>query len=221
MANADQIQQKYKTAFRAMEQQGVRVEEVRPQDAKLYILAQAPSQQAKNKVWDQIKAVDPSYSDLICDIRVEGEGRPDFDQVARASSPTAIAQGLAATFKSDQTPPFGQLLGSLFGNSDPQQKAGLLNQLFAGGAAGALASEVASLFGGSRQVTPEQAAQVPPEKVQELAGRAERNDASIIDKASQFYAQHPEVVKTLGVGALTFVVSHMVGGMRGRGSSGS
>jgi nucleoid-associated protein YgaU len=37
-------------------------------DNKLYIRAEAPSQDVKNKVWDQIKLVDPSFSDLTADI---------------------------------------------------------------------------------------------------------------------------------------------------------
>jgi len=41
------------------------------QDNKLYISGVAPSTQAKNKVWDQIKQVDPMFSDLTADIRVE------------------------------------------------------------------------------------------------------------------------------------------------------
>src|SRR5262249_44348538 len=35
-----------------------------------FIRAAAPSPEAKNKVWDQIKLIDSSNSDLICDITV-------------------------------------------------------------------------------------------------------------------------------------------------------
>ena len=40
------------------------------QGDKLYIKGEAPSQDVKNKVWDQIKLIDPGYSDLACDITV-------------------------------------------------------------------------------------------------------------------------------------------------------
>ena len=36
---------------------------------KLLIRASAPSADSKNRVWDQIKLVDPNYSDLIVDIQ--------------------------------------------------------------------------------------------------------------------------------------------------------
>ena len=35
---------------------------------KLFIRAAAPSQDVKNKIWDQIKLVDPTFSDLTADI---------------------------------------------------------------------------------------------------------------------------------------------------------
>jgi nucleoid-associated protein YgaU len=39
------------------------------QGDKLYIRASASSPDVKNRIWDQIKLVDPSYSDLIADIQ--------------------------------------------------------------------------------------------------------------------------------------------------------
>ncbi|MGC1170535.1 MAG: hypothetical protein WA886_16650, partial [Candidatus Acidiferrales bacterium] len=52
-----------------------------------------------------------------------------FDQVAEAAPTSTIAEGLAAAFHSDQTPAFGNMVSSLFANSNGAQKAGLLNQL--------------------------------------------------------------------------------------------
>ncbi|MGC2614949.1 MAG: hypothetical protein WA354_13030, partial [Terracidiphilus sp.] len=54
-----------------------------------------------------------------------------FDQVAQTTSPNAIADGLSAMFKSDQTPAFGSMIGNLFSQSNGEQKAGMLNQLIA------------------------------------------------------------------------------------------
>jgi nucleoid-associated protein YgaU len=65
------MKQKYASALRAIEQQGVRLQNIHIQDNKLFIRGIAPSQDAKNKVWDQIKMVDSNYSDLTADITVE------------------------------------------------------------------------------------------------------------------------------------------------------
>ena len=40
-----------------------------------------------------------------------------------------LGNGVAAAFRSDATPPFGQMIGDLFGQPSPQQRAGILNQI--------------------------------------------------------------------------------------------
>jgi hypothetical protein len=52
-----------------------------------------------------------------------------FSQVAANAGQGGLAAALTHAFQSDQTPPFAQMVGNLFGNSNPDQKAGLLNQL--------------------------------------------------------------------------------------------
>ncbi|HEX6507209.1 MAG TPA: hypothetical protein VF221_06205, partial [Chloroflexota bacterium] len=58
-------------------------------------------------------------------------------------------------------------------------------------------------------VTPEQAQQVEPEAVRELANQAHTNDPSIVQRASDFYAQHPQLVQGLGAAALAMIMSHV------------
>jgi hypothetical protein len=155
----------------------------------------------------------------------------DFDQVAEAAPQPAVADGLAEAFRSDQTPDFGQMTANLYNNSNPQQQAGLLNTILkyagpailshftSGGGAGSSASgggggglsDLINIFkgGGQQEVTPEQAQQIPPETVEQIAAQAQKHDPSIIDKVSGFYAQHPTLVKALGTAALTIVLSKM------------
>jgi len=68
---------------------------------------------------------------------------------------------------------------------------------------------LAGLLGGGKTVTPAQAEQIPPEAVQQLAEHAEKQNPSIVDRASEFYAQHPTLVQALGVGSLTMIMSHL------------
>jgi hypothetical protein len=136
-----------------------------------------------------------------------------FDQVAQAAPQSAIAEGLSAVFRSDQTPAFGNLLGGLFSQSNGEQKAGILNQLIASVGPGTLAQlagggALASLLGGgSSALTPQQAQNISPELVQQMAAHAEKADPSIVDKASAFYAQHATLVKTLGGAALSIALA--------------
>ncbi len=146
--------------------------------------------------------------------------RDDYDQFAQAAPQSAIAEGLSAAFRSDQTPPFGNMVAQMFGNANGQQRAGILNSLIAaagpallsqmlsrGGGGGGLSGLAGLLGGGQQQVTPEQAEQVSPEAVQEIAAQAEQKDPSVVDQISNFYSEHPTLVKTLGGAALTIALA--------------
>jgi hypothetical protein len=136
-----------------------------------------------------------------------------FDQAAQAVPQNMIADGLAAVFRSNQTPDFGNLVGQLFSSSTGEQKAGILNHLLASVGPGALAQLAGGgvleglLGAASKGVTPDQAQTVSPELVQQLATHAESKDPSIVDRASDFYAQHPTLIKTLGSAALSIALA--------------
>jgi len=138
----------------------------------------------------------------------------DFDQVATVAPRDAVAGGLADAFRSNDTPPFPSMLGQLFGRSDGYQRANILNSLLATVGPGLL-SGVLSRFGGGARVTPEQAQQIPPQAVEELAREAEKSDPTVIDRVSDFYAEHPTLVKSLGAVALAIAMRGMAGQKRG------
>ncbi len=144
-----------------------------------------------------------------------------YDQVAKAVPRSALAEGLAHAFNSDQTPPFEQMVSGLFGQSSPDQKAGLLNQILSALGPGGVAQVLgAAGLGGltstlsQGNVTPQQAQQIPPETVQVLAQQAVQKDPSIVNAASNFYAQHPTLVKAIGAGALALLMSKISAGRR-------
>jgi hypothetical protein len=126
-----------------------------------------------------------------------------YDQVAEAVPRGDLAEGLSHAFKSDETPPFAQMVSGLFDQSTPEQKAGFVNHLLGvlGPAGFAQALSAAGIGGG-----PQAAEQLSPEAVRVLAQQAAVKDPSIIDKAASFYAQHPTLVKSIGVGALALLM---------------
>ena len=141
-----------------------------------------------------------------------------FDQVARQSNPRDLGNGVAAAFRSDATPPFGQMIGDLFGRSDPQQRAGILNQIVRSVGAGGLASVAGGILGrvlgggaggATPTITPEQASQISPAEASASAEHAEKKDPTIMDRAGEFYAQHPDLVKGLGAAALAIALGRM------------
>ncbi|MBC7456102.1 MAG: hypothetical protein H7335_20860 [Massilia sp.] len=152
----------------------------------------------------------------------------DFEQVAQAAPRADLAQGVTEALRSDQTPPFPQMVGQLFGQGDAGQRAGMLNQLLGGVGPGLLSSlaggalgSLGSLFGGQAnqaaaapQVTPEQASSMTPEQVQRIAEQAEQHNPGIVERMGDFYAEHPQLVKGLGGAALALVLGRMAQGMR-------
>ena len=69
--NLEQLKLKYASALSAIKQQGVQLAYVlHVQEGKLILQGEAPSEQAKNEIWNKVKAVDPSYSDIKLDLTV-------------------------------------------------------------------------------------------------------------------------------------------------------
>jgi hypothetical protein len=53
----------------------------------------------------------------------------DYRNIAESAPPQVMADALAHAFRSDQTPSFPEMVSSLFRQSNPDQRAGLLDQL--------------------------------------------------------------------------------------------
>ncbi|MEP7084312.1 MAG: hypothetical protein ABI854_06200 [Betaproteobacteria bacterium] len=147
-----------------------------------------------------------------------------FDEVAAAAPPDVLGKGLGDAFRADSTPPFGDMVSQMFDKSDPQQRAGVLNSLLhsigpglasvlGGGLLGRLAG---GANGGVPQLTPEQASQLTPEQVRDIATRAEQHDPTVLDKVGGFYAQHPQLVKTLGTAAVAIALAGVSNRMRNK-----
>jgi hypothetical protein len=149
----------------------------------------------------------------------QAQATDDFDRVAQQAPREEVARGVTQALRSDQTPPFPQMVGNLFGNGNPDQRAGMLNQLLSsigpsllsGGAGGILGN---LLGGGQNRVTPEQASQLSPDQVTQIAAQAEQHNPGIVDRMGDFYAEHPTLVKSLGGAALAIALGHMAQGMK-------
>jgi hypothetical protein len=143
----------------------------------------------------------------------------DFDEVSRQVPAEALGGGIAEAFRSERTPDFGSMVSSLFGGSNPQQRAGLLGQLVRTIGPGVLASIAGGAFAKLRQsasgdpspaeISPATAASVSPDQVKEIATAAQKEDPSVLDRVGAYYGQHPEVVKILGGAALAIALGQI------------
>jgi nucleoid-associated protein YgaU len=94
-AQFNQLKGKYESALNTLDHEGGRVQNLHVENGKLVIIGVVPSEDAKNKVWDQIKAADANYGDLSADITVDdsqGHGGTETYTVKPGDSLWKIAQ---------------------------------------------------------------------------------------------------------------------------------
>jgi nucleoid-associated protein YgaU len=65
------LKQKYQSVLNMADQQHIQFQNLHIQDNKLFIKGTAPSEDAKNRFWDQIKLVNPSGDDVTAEINVD------------------------------------------------------------------------------------------------------------------------------------------------------
>jgi nucleoid-associated protein YgaU len=91
-----ELKQKYQTVLNAADAQHIQFQNLHVKDNKLFIRAKAPSEQAKNALWDQIKLVNPKADDITADISVN-------PQAPAQTSPAATTGAQTYTVKSGDT----------------------------------------------------------------------------------------------------------------------
>jgi nucleoid-associated protein YgaU len=109
--NLEEMKEKNAAVWTTAEQQQVHLTHVQMQDNKLLIQGVAPSDQAKNKVWDQIKAVNPNWAqELIVDISV--------DETAQSATPRSTER--TYTVQSGDT--LSKISKQFYGNANEYTK---------------------------------------------------------------------------------------------------
>ena len=143
------------------------------------------------------------------------------DQLSREAPKDQLGAGVADALRSDQTPDLGDTLANLFDKASPQDRADILNMLtekFGAGALGGVAG--GALAGHEGPATPQvdatKAGQVTPAQVRDVAVAAQQGEPGIMDRIGNFYAEHPDLVKTLGAGALMVALARFKNNNIGR-----
>ncbi len=91
----NELKTKYQSVLNMADQQHIQFQNLHVQDNKLFIKGVAPSEDAKNKFWDQIKLVNPSTDDITADISVS--------RAAAAAAGGGQAQGQSYTVRPGDT----------------------------------------------------------------------------------------------------------------------
>jgi LysM repeat protein len=113
----EQMKQKYAAVLTTIEQQQIRLSHIHIQDNKLFIQGVAPSEQAKNKVWDQIKQVSPNWAqELTADISVDPNAKPAQAQGA------SVSGGQQHTYTVKPGDSLSKISKELYGNASEYMK---------------------------------------------------------------------------------------------------
>lgn len=67
----NELKQKYQSVLNISDQEKIQFQNLHIQDNKLFIRGTAPSEEAKNKFWDQVKLANPNADDITADISVD------------------------------------------------------------------------------------------------------------------------------------------------------
>jgi cell envelope opacity-associated protein A len=114
MDQLEQLKNKYNSVLEFIKQSGVRLTHLHVQDNKLLIQGAAPSEEIKNQVWNRIKAVDSTYSDLTCDLTVDSSlPQP---QAAQAAAASANASSSGRTYKVQPGDTLSKIAKEFYGN---------------------------------------------------------------------------------------------------------
>lgn len=140
----------------------------------------------------------------------------DFEEVLHEAGPGALEEAFAEAFRSEETPPFEEMVAKLFEGSDASTRAGLLDNLLAGLQPSALGTmrgtvfaDVLRRYAAGARVAPARAAEVDPEHVREAALQARRQNPGVLERVSRFYARHPEAMRHLGNDVMAIVLSRL------------
>lgn len=126
----EQLKSKYQSVLNAIQQQQGRLQNVHIEGGKLLIRAEVPSNDAKNRIWDQIKLVDPSYNDLTADIKAVGGAAgataAPMSQTAGAGAASQMGSGGQASAGRTYTVQPGDTLSKIaremYGNASEYNK---------------------------------------------------------------------------------------------------
>jgi nucleoid-associated protein YgaU len=83
MASFEDLKAKYQSVLQVVQNQQISVKNLHLQDGKLFIKGIAPSLDAANKVWDEIKRVNPTADDVTADFPVDTSLQQPVQQTAQ------------------------------------------------------------------------------------------------------------------------------------------
>jgi LysM repeat protein len=99
----DQLRAKYQTVIQQAQSQGVQISSLSFQNGKLIVKGTAPSLEAANNVWNEIKRVNPNMDDIDADIQVPTSQAQPAQPLSSTSENTNASNNEQSNNNSDQS----------------------------------------------------------------------------------------------------------------------
>ena len=113
-----QLKGKYGSVISAAPQLGIQLQNVHIENGKLLIRGKAPNESVKNEIWNRIKAVDSSYSDLVADISIDSS----LPQPASATGDGSRNRSAGQTYIVKPGDSLSKIAQEVYGNASEYNK---------------------------------------------------------------------------------------------------
>ena len=120
-ADLEQLKQKYASVLNVINSSGVKLSHMHIQDGKLFLQGAAGSEAIKNRVWDEIKKVNPAANDITCDLTVDPTAAPP-PAAAAATASASGGSGRGRTYTVAAGDSLSKIAKNFYGNASQYMK---------------------------------------------------------------------------------------------------
>ena len=120
-ADLEQLKQKYASALNVINSSGVKLSHMHIQDNKLFLQGAAGSEAIKNRVWDEVKRVNPSLNDITVDLTVDPMAAPPPAMAAAAAAGGGSSAG-RRTYTVAAGDSLSKIAKNFYGNANQYMK---------------------------------------------------------------------------------------------------
>ena len=92
MATFEELKTRYQSVLQVIQNKQVHLANLHLQDGKLFMKGTAPSQDAANAVWDEIKRINPKADDITADFLIDTNLQKDIQRTYKVQTGDTLSK---------------------------------------------------------------------------------------------------------------------------------